>query len=244
MEKRPRSLLLKFPGTNCDAESARALEAAGFSPQIVPIARLEAALLDDVRLVVLPGGFSYGDYVMSGRFASLITRQKIGDALRRFRDEGGFIFGICNGFQILTQIGLLPKGSLVDNSSGRYQCDWTGLNNEAGERSPFLRKLPDTFELPFAHAEGRFVTDTPEEAETYLREGKAALTYRGDVNGSFARIAGLQDDSGRVLGMMPHPERFLYQEDHYDPDWRSSEGNWGTGYLIFQSVREAVDGGV
>ena len=105
MEKRPHALLLKFPGTNCDAETARALEMVGFSTAVVPITQIDRERLEGADLVVLSGGFSYGDYVMAGRLAQLVTEQKIGDALKQFRDEGGYLLGICNGFQILTKLG-------------------------------------------------------------------------------------------------------------------------------------------
>ena len=163
MEERPRALLLKFPGTNCDAETARALVEVGFDAGIAPISTVNRDTLEGVSLVVLSGGFSYGDYVMSGRIASLITEQKIDDALREFRDAGGYLLGICNGFQILTQLGLLPDGSLVHNTSGRFQCQWVTLENRAPD-SPFLNRLPERFEFPIAHAEGRFVTRDPGEA--------------------------------------------------------------------------------
>lgn len=238
MEKRPRSLLLKFPGTNCDGETARALETAGFAPVIQTVAEIDESVFPGFDLVVFSGGFSYGDYVMSGRFASLITRQKTGDALKTFRDRGGYILGICNGFQILTQLGLLPEGSLVENSSGRFECRWVKLNNRKKE-SPFLGNLPLQFELPVANAEGRFVGNTREQVESYLEDGTAVLTYADDVNGSYGNIAGLQDASGQVLGMMPHPERFLHREHHYDPDWDGDE-KWGTGYYLFQSIHQTI----
>lgn len=238
MEKRPRSLLLKFPGTNCDGETARALETAGFAPVVQTVAEIDESTFTGFDLVVFSGGFSYGDYVMSGRFASLITRQKTGDALKAFRDRGGYILGICNGFQILTQLGLLPEGSLVENTSGRFECRWVKLNNRKKE-SPFLRNLPLQFELPVANAEGRFVGNTEEQVGGYLEDGTAVLTYVDDINGSYANIAGLQDASGRVLGMMPHPERFLHREHHYDPDWDGDE-KWGTGYYLFQSIYQTI----
>lgn len=240
MEDRPCALLLKFPGTNCDAETARALEAVGFVTEILPVSDLKAEKLVGVSLVVLSGGFSYGDYVMSGRIASLVTEQKIGHTLKEFRDKGGYLLGICNGFQILTQLGLLPAGSLVENTSGRFQCQWVRLKRLASN-SPFLTDLPEEFEFPIAHAEGRLVTKSPEEAEAYVQNGAAALVYADDVNGSFGRIAALQDESGRVFGLMPHPERFLRKRDHYDPDWEGPEtGEWGSGYYFFRSLHQAI----
>jgi len=239
MEDRPCALLLKFPGTNCDAETSRALEAVGFRTEVLPVSALNAAKLEGARLVVLSGGFSYGDYVMSGRIASLVTEQKIGEALKNFRDNGGYLLGICNGFQILTQLDLLPAGSLVENASGRFQCQWVKLRNLA-PKSPFLSQCPDEFELPIAHAEGRLVTKNASEAAAYLENGAAALVYSDDVNGSFERIAGLTDESGRVFGLMPHPERFMKAGDHYDPDWEGGEDGWGSGYWLFKSLHEAI----
>ena len=122
MEARPNALLLKFPGTNCDEETARALREAGFETRTVPITRVTPQDFDGVQLGVLSGGFSYGDYVMAARFAQLAIEQRLGDTLTRFRDGGGYLLGICNGFQILMRLGLLPQGSLVDNVSERFIC--------------------------------------------------------------------------------------------------------------------------
>ena len=140
MEERPNALLLKFPGTNCDFETARALEASGFSTQILPIAGFKTESLEAVNLVVLSGGFSYGDYVMAGRLAQLETERRVGDALTQFRDKGGYLLGICNGFQILTKLGLLPEGSLIDNTSGRFICKWVHLKKN-NNKNPFLEGL-------------------------------------------------------------------------------------------------------
>lgn len=235
----PHALLLKFPGTNCDAETARALEAAGFSTEVLPVALLEPATLEKAQLIVFSGGFSYGDYVMSGRIAQLITKSKLGDRLKSFVEHGGYALGICNGFQILTQLDLLPKGSLIHNTSGRFTCQWVGLKKSAVKASPYLTKLPETFELPVAHAEGRLVT-VGEDAAKYVKSGHAALLYTRDVNGSTQSIAGLQDDSGRVFGLMPHPERFIFRSQHYDPDW-SGDREHGWGHYLFASVREALN---
>ncbi|CAN5352378.1 phosphoribosylformylglycinamidine synthase subunit PurQ [soil metagenome] len=243
MEKRPDAILLKFPGTNCDLETARAMDAAGFATRTVPIARAHPAVLDGARVAVLAGGFSYGDYVMAGRIAELENGRRLGDALHRFRDAGGYLFGICNGFQIFSRLGLLPAGSLIDNTSGRFQCRWVTLENRRPD-SPFLQGLPAEFELPVAHAEGRFVTKSDAEAQAYLDSGLAALTYLDDVNGSALRIAGLTDDTGRVFGLMPHPERFLFARHHYDPDWHGAgaDDGYGTGFAMFRSLYQAVTG--
>ena len=157
MEARPNALLLKFPGTNCDEETARALRESGFDARTVPITRVTPADFDGVQLGVLSGGFSYGDYVMAARFAQLEIERRLGDTLTQFRDKGGYLLGICNGFQILMRLGLLPKGSLVDNVSERFICRWVPLKKTASD-SPFLQGLPDEIELPVAHAEGRLIT--------------------------------------------------------------------------------------
>ena len=232
----PKALILKFPGTNCDAETARALQNVGFQTQVLPSALLEAQSVADVQLVVFAGGFSYGDYVMSGRFAKLTTLSRLGDGLKKFIERGGYAMGICNGFQILTQLGLLPEGSLIHNTTGRFICRWTKLTKNGS--SPYLDELPDDFELPIAHAEGRFVASSDDKAKEYVNNGRAALLYGENVNGSTHAIAGLQDETGRVFGLMPHPERFTTKQHHYDPDWRGAEHGWG--HYMFKSVREAM----
>jgi phosphoribosylformylglycinamidine synthase I len=237
MEERPHALLLKYPGTNCDAETARALEAVGFSAEVVPISKATNGLFERAHLVVLSGGFSYGDYVMAGRLAQLETELRLGDTLRDFRNRGGYLLGICNGFQILTKLGLLPEGSLIHNTSGRFICRWAELRKQ-NDDNPFLQDLPERFELPVAHAEGRFVA--PDGlCEEYLARGLVALTYGEDINGSSCAIAGIQDESGRVLGLMPHPERFLFRAHHYDPDW-DGDDEWGWGYYFFRSIHERI----
>ncbi|HUF61419.1 MAG TPA: phosphoribosylformylglycinamidine synthase subunit PurQ [Verrucomicrobiales bacterium] len=238
MAERAEALLLKFPGTNCDGETARALRLAGFQARTVPVSLAARESFEEIDLVVLPGGFSYGDYVMAGRLASLEISLRLGDALHRFHDGGGHVLGICNGFQILMQLGLLPAGSLVENLSERFICRWVELERTVQD-SPFLDGLPSRFELPIANGEGRFITANPEQAEEYVERGLAAVRYAGDVNGSYARIAGLQSASRRVLGLMPHPERFVFARQHYDPDWNVCEGR-GWGYFLFRSIREHV----
>jgi phosphoribosylformylglycinamidine synthase len=230
---RPKALLFKFPGTNCDVETDRALRLAGFTTEVKPIAVIEPASLSEYQLLVFSGGFSYGDYVMAGRLAQLEIERRLGGAIRDFHEAGGHLLGICNGFQILSKIGILPPASLIENVSGRFVCRWVPLQRLAKE-NPFLTGLPDEFELPVAHAEGRLVTPSPEDAEQYVQSGLAALTYGENFNGSAAAIAGLQDASGRALGLMPHPERFIDRRQHYDRDWIAAEHGWG--HYLFQSI--------
>ena len=237
MEERPNALLLKFPGTNADEETDRALRVAGFNTETLPITVVDDAALAKAHLVVFPGGFSYGDYVMAGRLAQLEIERRLGDALKKFHANGGYLLGICNGFQILTKLGILPEGSLIHNTSGRFICRWVELRKQNGD-NPFLKELPETFEFPIAHAEGRFVT-LGNKAEEYLGEGLVALTYGEDVNGSTCAIAGLQDATGRAFGLMPHPERFLYKQHHYDPDWDEHD-KWGWGYYFFHSIAKTI----
>ncbi len=239
MDAGPRALLLKFPGTNCDRETARALRTVGFDASVRPIADLKPADLGEHRVVVLSGGFSYGDYVRAGRFARLVLERKLDGALSDFVREGGFVLGICNGFQILLELGLLPEGSLIQNDSRRFVCRWVGLSVEASNEH-YLGGLPDRFELPVAHMEGRFAAEEG-RAEAYREAGRVPLVYADNPNGSQADIAALQDETGRVFGLMPHPERYLYREDHYG-DRRSRDDRWGWGYYFFRSLYGAVTG--
>lgn len=232
----PHATLLKYPGTNCDAETARALELVGFTTSIIPIAIATSTDIKKSDLVMFSGGFSYGDYVMSGRLAQLVTESKLGDAIQVHHARGGYTMGICNGFQILTKLGILPSASLIDNVSERFVCRWAGLKvNHAN--SPYLQGLPSEFELPAAHAEGRFVT-LSDDANHYLSTGNAALTYTDNYNGSTNAIAALQDDSGRAFGLMPHPERFILKNHHYDPDWNAAQEPWGL--QMFRSLAKNI----
>lgn len=237
MGQRPRASLLKYPGTNCDRETARALRTVGFDAEVLPFTVVDENTVNESDLIVFSGGFSYGDYVKAGRLARLETEAKLGNLLHDFRDDGGYLLGICNGFQILLELGLLPEGSLVRNDSRRFICRWEGLEEEASNPR-FLAQLPENFELPIAHMEGRFVSDS--RADGYLEEGLVPLRYAGNPNGSEQRIAGLQDESGRVLGMMPHPERFLEPKHHYAPDWNEADRGWG--YYFFRSLYESIAG--
>lgn len=234
METRLDALLLKFPGTNCDEETDRALRAAGFATEIQPISLASRERLMKADLLVLSGGFSYGDYIMAAKIAQLEIQRRLGDALHVYHKRGGHILGICNGFQILMRMGLLPEGSLIANTNGRFQCRWVDLKRVVSD-SPYLQGLPARFPLPVAHAEGRFVAPPGKSAE-YRARGLVALEYAEDVNGSEERIAGLQDETRRVFGLMPHPERFILRQHHVDADWNGPA--WGLTF--FTSIHRAL----
>jgi len=231
MAKNITAAILKFPGTNNDAETERALAAAGFSTKILPVTLLNKNDIMNYSLIVIPGGFSYGDYVHAGKLATLELELRLGSALHTYKETGGLLLGICNGFQILLQSGLLPAGSLTVNSNKRFICRWVRLK-VINRKNPFLGLLPEEIELPVAHAEGRFITD--ETADKSIPDS-VCLKYSEEVNGSQYDIAGISDKENRVFGLMPHPERFLFTENHYAPE-KYNDNKWGYGYYFFKSA--------
>ena len=252
----PRALVLRAPGTNCDHETLHAFERAGAIGRRVHVRTLarRPTLLDDVQILCLPGGFSYGDDIASGRILATEIRARLGDALRRFRDRGGLVIGICNGFQVLLQTGLLladpadgrPLASLGHNTAGRFVDRWVRLRLAPGPCS-FLHGLPPEFDLPVAHGEGRFVTRSAADLDRFAAAGQLVLRYAADdagvdtnPNGSLAGVAGVCDETGRVFGLMPHPERFIDATQH--PAWngRLDPAAAGAGLTLFAAAVKAV----
>jgi phosphoribosylformylglycinamidine synthase len=196
-----KSAVLVFPGSNCDRDLKRAFEQAGFSVDMVW--HKDTKLPEGVDLVGVPGGFSYGDYLRCGAIAA---QSPISGALKSHADRGGYVFGVCNGFQILTETKLLP-GALLQNMSTRYICKTVGLRVE-NTQSAFTTAYEQgaVIEVPIAHHEGNYQAD----AETLARlngEGRVAFRYVENPNGAVEDIAGILSENRRVLGMMPHPER-------------------------------------
>ncbi|WEK01772.1 MAG: phosphoribosylformylglycinamidine synthase subunit PurQ [Candidatus Sphingomonas phytovorans] len=197
-----KTAVIVFPGSNCDRDIAVALEAiTGVKPAMVWHG--ETSLPDGVGLVALPGGFSYGDYLRSGAVAA---RSPIMRAVVDAADGGLPVLGICNGFQVLTEAGLLP-GALMRNEGLDFVCRDVELT-VANAQSAFTSRYGqgETITVPVAHHDGNYFAD----AETLDRlegEGRVAFRYAGQVNGSARKIAGVLNAAGNVLGMMPHPER-------------------------------------
>jgi phosphoribosylformylglycinamidine synthase len=225
MNNKPRALIFSGYGLNCEEETKCAFLQAGGEADIVHINDLikNPSLLKKYQVVALPGGFSYGDHLGSGRAYALKLNNHLGDELRKFIERDTLLIGICNGFQILTGIGILP-GSLLPNSSARYIDRWVDLKVE-GE-SPWLTGI-QTLSLPIAHGEGRYYV-TPDELKKLKKENAIAVSYiKGDIctfqdlpanpNGALENIAGVLGYNGRVLGLMPHPERGIsfFQLPHW-----------------------------
>jgi phosphoribosylformylglycinamidine synthase subunit PurQ / glutaminase len=245
----PRALVLRAPGTNCDLETAHAFEQAGGIARRVHVRALaeRPTTAEDCQILCIPGGFSYGDDIASGRIFSLELRSRLADVLMAFRDRGGLILGICNGFQVLLQTGLLlcdadggRQATLAHNTSGRFLDRWVGLRNSGGP-CVFLQGL-DSFELPVAHAEGRFVTRSAADLAALEAAGQLPLRYAGgdNPNGSEGDVAGACDPTGRVFGLMPHPERFVIATQH--PAWhgRLDPDQPGTGLAMFANAIRAM----
>jgi phosphoribosylformylglycinamidine synthase I len=194
--------VIVFPGSNCDRDLAVALrEVTGQAPAMVW--HRDNALPEGIDLVAVPGGFSYGDYLRSGAMAA---NSPIMQAVREAADRGVSVLGICNGFQILTEAGLLP-GALMRNAELAFVCRDVPLRVENAQ-SMFTSRYGagEQIQIPVAHHDGNYTAD-PDTLERLEGEGRIAFRYSGPVNGSAHDIAGIINDKGNVLGMMPHPER-------------------------------------
>jgi phosphoribosylformylglycinamidine synthase I len=218
-----KSAVIVFPAANCDRDAQTALtQMTGKAPHMVWHQDSE---LPDVDLVVLPGGFSYGDYLRCGAMAN---QSNIMGAIKSHADKGGAVLGICNGFQVLTEAGLLP-GALMRNAGLKFLCKPVGLTVEETQSS-FTRKYDKGQEIhiPIAHGEGNYYADE-ETLDRLEGEGRVVFRYKDNPNGSARDIAGILNEKRNVLGLMPHPERVV------DDRLGGTDGR-----AIFQSLIEAL----
>lgn len=251
---RCKVLILRAAGTNCDLETQHAWELAGATAERVHVRRLidRPMLLDSYDVLTIPGGFSYGDDIAAGRILATQVERHLIDRIHAFIDAGKLVLGICNGFQVLVQIGLLPRrttGSrrsctITYNEPPGFQDRWVNLRAET-DRCVFLER-GRRYEMPIAHGEGRVVFRSEADLQAVVADGRNALTYVGppagepdlhgrphNPNGSMGDIAGLCDETGRVLGLMPHPERFVAWTQH--PCWTSQPPREeGDGLALFR----------
>ncbi len=247
-----KAVVLRAAGINCDVETEYALELAGAKAQRVHINRMieNKGLLDEFQIVVFPGGFSYGDDVAAGKILANQIVHHLFEPLRRFIEQGKLVLGICNGFQVLVKTGILPGGNsaqqqdvtITDNDSGKYEDRWAYLAPQT-DRCVFIEPGKQIY-LPIAHAEGKIVTKDQATLDRLKSEGHLAFKYvdengaEGDYpvnpNGSVESAAGLTDATGRVLGLMPHPERFVRRTQH--PRWTRSDNVDSDGMTIFTNA--------
>src|SRR3990167_7431859 len=233
---KPKVCILRSDGTNCDEELAYAFVKFGAEAEFIQIneLRTRSKNLKNFQILALPGGFSYGDDLASGKVLAVELIEFFKNDLLEFLKNKGIIVGICNGFQTLVRTGLLPfnnlgkmEVTLAPNDSGHFECRWVKIK---GEKNPckFLTNISDPMEVAVNHGEGKFYTDkkTLNEIERqnliiyrYVDEdNKRTQEYPQNPNGSLNAIAGICDQSGRILGLMPHPEKFVEITQH--PNWR------------------------
>ncbi|HDZ21554.1 hypothetical protein LCGC14_0123920 [marine sediment metagenome] len=259
----PKALVLRAAGTNCDRETEFALEQAGFEARRVHVFRLmdKPELLKDYQFLLIPGGFSYGDDVAAGKILAGQMLQRLAGPLNEFVAAGKCVLGICNGFQVMVKSGLLPWGNvtadqahrdvtLTWNDSGMFVDKWVRLRCDS-DRCVFLPK-GEVIDLPIAHGEGKFIVrggdgdalgrlkGDEQVAVRYVdADGKAAFEGGcpdSNPNGSVEDIAGICDPSGRAMGLMPHPERFVDITHH--PQWTRGGVQRADGRLFFDRAFE------
>ena len=246
-----RVALLRAAGTNCHRETARAFELAGAEVQMVHIGSLmETRSLSGYQITVLPGGFTYGDDLGAGRIFAVKIQQYLRDSFLEFIDNGGLVLGICNGFQILVKAGLLPDphsegpaATLTNNDCGRFQDKWVYLRPNPTSPCVFTKGFEDVISIPIAHGEGKFVLRDESAKRLLLANNQIVFQYCGadgseaegdeNPNGSEMNIAGICDPTGKILGLMPHPERAIFQ--HHLPG-RQYEKSQPQGLAIFRNA--------
>lgn len=256
MKKDIQTLILTGFGINCDHETAHVFERAGAAATRVHLNDLaaEPARLRDAHILAVPGGFSFGDHVGSGRILGNRLRYRLREPLREFVRAGKLAIGICNGFQVLVKMGLLPllgdefeqDATLTHNDSNRYEDRWVTLRLEPGAKCVWTRGVGE-IEVPVRHGEGKFVPKDDATLKTLERNGQIVFRYAGpdgqpahgaypaNPNGSVADIAGICDPSGRIFGLMPHPEAFWDRTNH--PQWtRRSLPDEGAGLQLFRNA--------
>lgn len=259
-----KTLVLRTAGTNCDAETVFAFERCGSRVDLVHINRLFSGekKLSDYQILALPGGFSYGDDIISGRILANELRLRLGEEIAKFIEAGKLIIGICNGFQVLVRAGILAgpleeggnvsaftqNTTLTYNDSGRFEARWVHLKTCG--KSVWTKDLDPIIAVPVAHGEGKFLAQDDAVLEKiqihdqvafrYCDEEGNPPNYPGDPNGSVDHIAGICDRTGRILGMMPHPERHFLSIQH--PAWTrlSHRGELGQGAKVFENGVEYV----
>ncbi len=248
---KPKVLVLKAAGINCDVETAFAFESAGADAEFVHINELVSGKrsLNSYQILAISGGFTYGDDISAGKVLANELKNKLFGEIQDFIRAGKLMIGICNGFQVLVKAGLLPgnetflqEATLSENDCGSFQDRWVYLKTPQAGKCVWTKGLAEVIYLPIAHGEGKFIPINEDVLERLTRQGQIVFQYcdaageLGDFpvnpNGSIDSIAGLCDETGRVFGLMPHPERHLESLQH--PRWtREGVKRHGDGFPIF-----------
>ncbi|MEK6732454.1 MAG: phosphoribosylformylglycinamidine synthase I [Candidatus Omnitrophota bacterium] len=246
--KKPKVIVLRTAGTNCDKETAFAFKMAGGEADLVHINELarDEKFLKDYQILAIPGGFTYGDDIASGKILANEIKYKLNKDLKNFINSGKLIIGICNGFQVLVKAGILPgvntgmiEATLSFNDSGSFIDKWVYLGSRLkaqGSRGlcVWTKDIEDTVYLPIAHGEGKFIPRDKKALAQLRKNGQIVFKYADNPNGSIDDIAGICDTTGRILGMMPHPERHVLGTQH--PRWtREGLKEHGDGFRIFKN---------
>lgn len=235
-------------GVNAEEELAEAFRGQGAWVRLVHLHDLleNRSLLNGFQILGIPGGFSFGDHLGSGRVFALLLRRYLRPQLARFVADGKLIIGVCNGFQVLVKSGILPdldgewepSVSLIHNDGGTFVDKWVRLEWNRKNESPWLNELRDT-EMPIRHGEGRFIFGSEATRRAVVSGNLIALRYAGEnPNGSEMAIAGITDRTGRVLGLMPHPEAYLVHENH--PRWNVEPAVVPPTHALFRNAVEFV----
>lgn len=259
--RKPKVCILRAAGTNCDKETVFAFIKVGAEAELVHINSFISGEreLSDYHILAIPGGFTYGDDIAAGKILANEFRFKLRDQLTDFINKGSLIIGICNGFQVLVKSGLLPgnsdfkqEASLIINDSGKFEDRWVYLRtsyivhrtSQNKNKCVWTKNLPEVIYLPVAHGEGKFVTGDKEVLRRLRRHKQIVFQYCNETgdsqrypynpNGSIENIAGICDETGRIFGLMPHPERHIDVTQH--PCWlRKGMGQAGCGLQIFKN---------
>lgn len=251
MAKIVKTIVLRTAGTNCDKETVFAFESVGAEVEAVHVNRLigRERDLSAYHILAIPGGFSYGDDIAAGKILANELRFKLRERLEEFIAAGKLIIGICNGFQILVKSGFLPEATLSLNDSAKFEDRWVYLRKSRIEnresKCVWAKNLKEIIYLPVAHGEGKFVAQDRAALERLKQNGQIVFQYcdqdgkltgyPGNPNGSQEHIAGICDTTGRIFGLMPHPERHFLKEQH--PRWTRFKGllEHGDGFAIFKN---------
>lgn len=266
IKEKAKVMVLRAAGTNCDIETAFAFGYVGAQTELVHINQLvkKEKKLKNFHILAIPGGFTYGDDVASGKVLANELKYKLSGDLERFIKDGKLIIGICNGFQVLVKAGLLPgrdehggelEATLTTNDSARYEDRWVYLRSvksfdmHAQGKCVWTRDISEMIYIPAAHGEGKFIPKNKDVLDRLWMNGQIVFRYVDpygklagfpwNPNGSVDNIAGVCDVTGRVFGLMPHPERHIFPTQH--PRWsRGAARNEGDGVKIFKNGVENV----